>query len=194
MRNKRCLPTVPTVSIDPESNTCFSTANANSAAASPASFLLQIIYTRTSKCGSKYFKRPITEKEQEKWSKEWKRTRETLIKTWYLQVYKAKSSPTSICWRSDIFYVSHFKPVIILFHKNGMAPWAVSNPSMKLLSILHSSKYAKKVLQPFDLSHTKANKTQILRQIKLKFEQGLEILFLKTLIYFTQNLTWYEFG
>uniref|UniRef100_A0A0A9GC31 Uncharacterized protein n=1 Tax=Arundo donax TaxID=35708 RepID=A0A0A9GC31_ARUDO len=33
------MPTVPTVSVDPDSRTCFSTANANSAAASPASFL-----------------------------------------------------------------------------------------------------------------------------------------------------------
>lgn len=39
-RGKPSLPTVPTVSIDPESRTCFSTARANSAAANPASFLL----------------------------------------------------------------------------------------------------------------------------------------------------------
>lgn len=44
---RKGLPTVPTVSIDPESNTCFSTESASSAAASPASFLHQIISTRT---------------------------------------------------------------------------------------------------------------------------------------------------
>lgn len=41
------LPTVPTVSTDPDSNTCFSTESASSAAANPASFLLQITSTRT---------------------------------------------------------------------------------------------------------------------------------------------------
>lgn len=39
------LPTVPTVSIDPELNTCLSTASASSAAASPASFLLTLKFT-----------------------------------------------------------------------------------------------------------------------------------------------------
>nr|GMD75556.1 hypothetical protein Iba_chr13bCG1790 [Ipomoea batatas] len=36
------IPCLPTVSIDPDSNTCFSTASANSAAASPASYLFGI--------------------------------------------------------------------------------------------------------------------------------------------------------
>jgi len=35
---------VPTVSIDPDSSTCLSTARANSEAARPASFLLKRIY------------------------------------------------------------------------------------------------------------------------------------------------------
>jgi hypothetical protein len=41
---KHDIPTVPTVSMEPDPNTCFSTASANSAAASPASFLLQSIH------------------------------------------------------------------------------------------------------------------------------------------------------
>lgn len=41
------LPTVPTVSMDPDSNTCLSTASASSAAASPASFLQQIVKSQT---------------------------------------------------------------------------------------------------------------------------------------------------
>jgi len=44
MKTKHDIPTVPTVSMEPDPNTCFSTASANSAAASPASFLLQIIH------------------------------------------------------------------------------------------------------------------------------------------------------
>lgn len=40
------VPTVPTVSTDPDSNTCFSTARANSAAASPASFLIQKVHAK----------------------------------------------------------------------------------------------------------------------------------------------------
>lgn len=45
VRKKHNLPTVPTVSIEPDSNTCLSTASANSAAASPASFLIQAIHS-----------------------------------------------------------------------------------------------------------------------------------------------------
>lgn len=44
MKTKHDIPTVPTVSMEPDPNTCFSTSSANSAAASPASFLLQIIH------------------------------------------------------------------------------------------------------------------------------------------------------
>lgn len=43
---KHNLPTVPTLSMDPDSKTCLSTANANSAAASPASFLLPMMHER----------------------------------------------------------------------------------------------------------------------------------------------------